>query len=99
MLNEYMNSDEYCDMIDHVTDESKKYKANEKDYLDELEKLNLDKDTYYSIDTAVTFMVCATKDAAYKKGFQDGVRLIMECMSSGNSPEIAQCDIKGGAEL
>ena len=83
MLNEYMKSQQYSDMIDGIEDGDERYEAHQKEYLDALERLNLDLKTVDSIDSPATLMMIAAKDAAYKKGFQDGVRLIMECMSSG----------------
>ncbi len=90
MLNEYMKSDEYVEMIDSTTDRDDSFNASKKKFLDELYKAKLDKETHDSIDSAAFFMRLIAQDTTYKKGFQDGIRLIMECMSSGT---------KGGAGL
>ena len=84
MLDRYMESDEYCKEIESAVDANPQYRAVEKEYLEVLKNLNLDMETYDLVDRAAVFMMMAARELAYKKGFQDGVNLIVEC-GSGTS--------------
>ena len=84
MLSRYMQSEEYTRDIEAVVDVNLEFKVKEKECLDLLESFNLDRKTYDSFDFAVTFMMIAARDLAYRKGFHDGVALVSSCVSSGS---------------
>ena len=85
MLEKYMESDQYYEMIEEIVEENEEFKKVHDEFSRALDNLNLDRKNYDTIDHPAIGMMTEARDIAYKKGFQDGVRLIMECMSSDNS--------------
>lgn len=87
MLDLYMKSDEYFNMIEKAVDNTDVFKAISNEFKDALDKLNLDLKTCDTIDNPAIMMTCEARELGYKKGFQDGVKLTVDCVSSGRSPK------------
>ena len=87
MLSKYMKSNEYYAEIEKAIEESPEYKAQDKQFVDALDSLNLGQKAYNLIDDSATLMMAAARELAYTKGFQDGVNLIVECTSGHNKAD------------
>ncbi len=88
MLDDYMKSNEYSDMIEKTVDRNKKMVALGKKFHNALDKLGLDFKDYNSVDCAFSEASCMERDLAYKTGFQDGVKHITECISSSREAAV-----------
>jgi len=88
MLDSYMRSGEYEEMITASVDNTEKYKAVEKEFVVALDKIGLDSNTYDSIECPVVAMTYTARDLGYKKGFYTGMKFVLNALSSGEVIEI-----------
>ena len=79
MLDLFMTTETYYTMVESKVDEQPKFKALLREFDGALGKAKLSKDEYDEIDNAAIVLAYTARDMAYKAGFEDGVRFIMDC--------------------
>lgn len=87
MLNNYMKSNEYHAEIEKVVEESPEFKKWDEEYTAALDRIVPNNNLHESIETPATLLMVAARDLAYKKGFQDGVLLVADCISERSNAD------------
>ena len=85
MLELFTKSDEYLSMIAKKVDDQPEYKALLRNFDDALSGLGINVKGLNPVEGTATTLAYTARDMAYKVGFEDGVRFILNCAAGGAS--------------
>ena len=84
MLEAYMKSDEYLNMIEKAVDATNEYQSQDEKFEKILSEYCTDPIAYDVVDSAVSLLMMSARELAYKKGFQDAVKLIISTVGGAS---------------
>lgn len=85
MLDKYTKTNEFAEEIGEEVLNNPVYKADQKEYTTALERLLPDFEDYDTIDELVNQMESITMELAFKKGFQDGAKFVIDCLAANRT--------------